>query len=103
MYTLFYIAISAFFWSMLAIFMAILQKDYIDRPKYTGLETAFYYSSFVPGMGVRPHLGTGSSQIEYSLSDPSLYVQNLDLFLQGKHLLNTFFGITKMHDFIRIH
>ena len=69
---------------MVAIFMAILQSEYSNRPKYTGLDTAFNYVEFIPGMGIRPHIGTGSPRIEYSISDPSQYVDNLNLFLQGK-------------------
>lgn len=83
MYTIFYILSGAFFWAMVAIFMGILQSGYSTRPKYTGLDTAFNYIEFKPGMGVRPHLGTGSARIEYSLKDPSQYLDNLNLFLQG--------------------
>ena len=83
-YGIFYIFIGGFFWAMLAILMAFVGMSG-NRPTYTGLDSPLSAAAFVPGMGVKPYLGTTSkSIISFSTSDTASLVTNLNFLYSGK-------------------
>lgn len=86
MYVIFYGVLGAFGWAMMAIFMAITLTN-TQTPPVVGLGSPMADSGIlIPGMGVRPHLGTELSQIEFSLKskeDYQKYVDNIDYVLKG--------------------
>lgn len=87
MYVVYYGVLGGFSWAMIAIFMGITKSAYLTHPKYMGLSSPISSEGNIyPGMGMRPHIGTGPSKIEFNSlnsNDYKKYVENLEIFLKG--------------------
>ena len=105
MYTIFYVCIGGFGWAIIAIFMTIALVD-PQKPKYYYDDGPMYYSSLIPGMGIRPHFGNSDPVIQYSIKNPDDYIRFLDLFLSGKILfflfLNLILKIRRQNLYMRV-